>query len=210
MSEVKDKELLLAKIKLLALIGVFGLPLLAAMILSHKYKDGMPDSIGTTNKGDLVHPVHPLPDFALTTPEGETLSKQDLQGKWTLVYISENGCAEVCQKQLDITYRVFLRLHKDAKHAQRLFIYGGLIPAEVKSVHESFPKMLMGTADADSLKQLANEFRVPGGLQGHDSLDRVYLLDGIGNVMMSYAVDSDPSGLLSDMKKLIKYTKIGN
>lgn len=208
--QVNDKELMLAKVKLLALIGVFGLPLLAAMILSHKYKDGMPTSIGTTNKGLLVHPVHALSEFELQQPSGEPLVKEDIKGKWTIAYISEDGCPVICQKQLDITYRIYQRLHKDAQHAQRLFIYGGLIPAEVKSVRESFPQLIMATGNADKLKSLAAEFDAPGGQAGHNTGDRVYLLDGIGNIVMSYAADANPSDLFSDLKKLIKYTKVGN
>lgn len=91
MSEVKDKELLLAKVKLLALMSVFGLPLLAAMVLSYIYKDGMPANIGTTNKGDLIHPVHALPEFELSAPNEGVVTKENLKGLWTLVYISENG-----------------------------------------------------------------------------------------------------------------------
>jgi len=203
MSEVKDKELLLAKIKLLAIIGIFGLPLLAAIVMSFVYKDGMPLSVGTSNKGDLIQPVQALPEFELTSPREKVVTKSDFNELWTLVYISENGCDKTCQHQVYAIGQLNQMIGKEAERVQRLFIYGGLIPAEEQSVSESFPRMLMGTTNADNLKQIANVLRQPG----HDSADRIYLVDPIGQAMMSFSADLDPRAIYKDLKHLLKMTK---
>jgi len=39
--------------------------------------------------------------------------------------------------------------------------------------------------------------------------ERVYLIDPLGNLMMFYPPDADPSGMLKDLRKLLKYSKIG-
>jgi cytochrome oxidase Cu insertion factor (SCO1/SenC/PrrC family) len=39
--------------------------------------------------------------------------------------------------------------------------------------------------------------------------ERVYIIDPLGNLMMYYPPDADPSGMLKDLKKLLKYSKIG-
>ena len=203
MSEVKDKELLLAKIKLLAIIGIFGLPLLAAIVMSFIYKDGMPSSVGTSNKGDLIQPVQALPEFELSSPREKVVTKKDLNELWTLVYISENGCDKICQNQVYAIGQLNQMIGKEADRVQRLFIYGGLISAEEQSVSESFPRMLMGTTNADSLKQIADTLRQPG----HDSEDRIYLVDPIGQAMMSFSADLDPRAIYKDLKHLLKMTK---
>jgi hypothetical protein len=203
MSEVKDKELLLAKIKLLAIIGIFGLPLLAAIVMSFVYKDGMPLSVGTSNKGDLIQPVQALPEFELTSPREKVVTKADFNELWTLVYISENGCDKTCQHQVYAIRQLNQMIGKEAERVQRLFIYGGLIPAEEQSVSESFPRMLMGTTNTDSLQQLATTLRQPG----HDSVNRIYLVDPIGQAMMSFSADLDPRAIYKDLKHLLKMTK---
>jgi hypothetical protein len=42
-----------------------------------------------------------------------------------------------------------------------------------------------------------------------DEAGRIYIVDPLGNLMMSYARDAEPKGLLTDMKKLLKLSHIG-
>jgi hypothetical protein len=39
--------------------------------------------------------------------------------------------------------------------------------------------------------------------------DRVYLVDPLGNLMMSYALDARPKGMLEDLKKLLRLSHVG-
>lgn len=38
---------------------------------------------------------------------------------------------------------------------------------------------------------------------------RIYIIDPLGNLMMSYAPGAPPKGLLEDLKKLLKLSRIG-
>ena len=46
---------------------------------------------------------------------------------------------------------------------------------------------------------------------GHNpgAADRVYLIDPLGNLMMCYAVDARPKGMLEDLKKLLRLSHVG-
>jgi cytochrome oxidase Cu insertion factor (SCO1/SenC/PrrC family) len=44
-----------------------------------------------------------------------------------------------------------------------------------------------------------------GALNSH----RVYLIDPLGNLMMFYAADAKPKGMLEDMKRLLRLSSIG-
>jgi cytochrome oxidase Cu insertion factor (SCO1/SenC/PrrC family) len=44
-----------------------------------------------------------------------------------------------------------------------------------------------------------------GAINSH----RIYLVDPLGNVMMSYAPDAKPKGMLEDMKRLLRLSSIG-
>jgi hypothetical protein len=39
--------------------------------------------------------------------------------------------------------------------------------------------------------------------------DRIYLIDPLGNLMMSYAPDAEPKGMLEDMKRLLGLSHVG-
>ena len=44
-----------------------------------------------------------------------------------------------------------------------------------------------------------------GALNSH----RLYLIDPLGNLMMFYAADAKPKGMLEDMKRLLRLSSIG-
>jgi hypothetical protein len=45
--------------------------------------------------------------------------------------------------------------------------------------------------------------------RGPAAADRVYLIDPLGNLMMSYAADARPKGMLEDLKKLLRLSHVG-
>jgi hypothetical protein len=42
-----------------------------------------------------------------------------------------------------------------------------------------------------------------------ETADRLYLIDPLGNLMMSYAPDAKPKGLLEDLKRLLGLSQVG-
>jgi hypothetical protein len=44
---------------------------------------------------------------------------------------------------------------------------------------------------------------------GDANAQRIYLIDPLGNLMMSYAPGAKPKGLLEDMKRLLRLSQIG-
>ena len=47
--------------------------------------------LGTTNHGDLITPLRPLPDLTLPGVDGSARS-HPFHGKWTLVYVGDGAC----------------------------------------------------------------------------------------------------------------------
>jgi hypothetical protein len=39
--------------------------------------------------------------------------------------------------------------------------------------------------------------------------ERVYLVDPLGNLMMYYLPDANPRGMIKDLHRLLKYSRIG-
>ena len=117
----------------------------------------------------------------------------------------ESGpCAEACRARLYDTRQVRLALDRDMKRVQRVFIAeDGCCDAEF--LHDQHPDLikLQRTAAAPLLALLPQE------TTGAARAPRVYLIDPLGNLMMFYAADVKPKGILEDLKRLLRLSSIG-
>ena len=160
---------------------------------------------GKSNHGELIDPPRPLADMPLHDP----VAARDyrLHGKWNLIYLSDQ-CGEVC---LDNLYRM----------RQIPCCYGQAFPAGAAGA------AVAGT-DAAGLKPLLTQYAgqriiktgrtaraglIPVFKLGADDkpllTNRLYIIDPRGNLMMSYPPAVDPRGIIKDLKKLLKASRIG-
>ena len=167
------------------------------------------------NRGDLINPPRPLPELALpmASPVSSTalaaggLTKPDfLKGKWTLLYVGPGACNARCRTDLYNTRQVRTALNRDMDRVQRVFLARGDC-CDWPFLRREHPDLLTLRATPDAAPLLA---LLPGidGI-GPDADDRVYLIDPLGNVMMSYAPDAKPKGLLEDLKRLLGLSQVG-
>ena len=54
---------------------------------------------------------------------------------------------------------------------------------------------------------MAAEFPVAG--ENGNPADHIYLIDPLGNLMMRFPRDADPSRMIKDLQRLLKYSRIG-
>ncbi len=73
---------------------------------------------------------------------------------------------------------------------------------------KDYPGMEIFTGPAAAVRALAEQFVLPGG-GPPDRLHRVYVVDPLGNLMMSYPADADPSRMNKDLSFLLKASHIG-
>ena len=155
------------------------------------------------NRGELVQPARPLPSLALPLLESGSTDPNFLQGKWTLLYVASGQCATVCRIRLYDTRQVRLALDRDIKRVQRVMIADADC-CDQKFLHEQHPDLVTirrSGADAPLLALL------PGLAPG--APPRVYLIDPLGNLMMSYAPTARAKGMLEDLKRLLRLSSVG-
>jgi len=186
------------------LIGVFFAPLLLAFVLYYGF--GARPS-GSTNHGELVQPPRPLPDVSLQTANGETLSLASLQGKWTLVYVGNGACDERCREALTLIRQTRLALGDDMPRVQRLFLTTADC-CDMNYLDAEHTGLLIARLDEGEGETLATVIQ-DATVEPLAQAGRIYIVDPLGNLMMSYARDAEPKGLLQDMKKLLKLSHIG-
>jgi hypothetical protein len=133
---------------------------------------------GASNYGELL-PPRPVAGF------------EPLRGKWVLVAFDAAACDAYCEKKLYFMRQVRRAQGKDMDRVERLWSVtdGGKPRAELLAAIE-------GTRV---------ESREPGAFPGN-TLDHIYLVDPMGNLMMRFPRDPDPSKMIKDLQRLLKYS----
>lgn len=163
--------------------------------------------LGNTSNGELITPARPLPAAALTTADGGTTAAEFLHDKWSMVYIGDGACEADCRGALTDMRQVRLALNNEMTRVQRVFLYtGACCDAQYFATEQAglIAAKLEGEAGAALLAQFPSYNGVPV-----TAGRRIYLVDPLGNLMMSYAPDAAAKGMLTDLKKLLKLSHIG-
>jgi cytochrome oxidase Cu insertion factor (SCO1/SenC/PrrC family) len=191
--------------KFVLLVALFAAPLAIAYTLY--FSGWRPQSLRV--RGELLEPARPVGDASLRALDGQPASLGLLRGKWNLVYFGAAECLKPCRDNLYKMRQVVVSLGEDAERVNRVFIVTGSQALDaLRYTVRDYPGTLTYTAARDELEKLARAFAVPAGspLAG---LHRVYLLDPLGNLVLSYAADADPSGMRKDLTRLLHVSRIG-
>ena len=166
------------------------------------------DVRGMINHGELIQPPRPLPDIELFNPE---IDKEggSLHGKWSLLYLLKDRCNDACEENLYKMRQLEAATGKHSHRVQRVLLsYGqnrNLLSTEQVKLYE---RQLVATADSAGAQIDIQKFVLVEGdlpLQA----GRLYIVDPLGNLMMSYWPEAEPAGIIKDLKRLLKYSKIG-
>ncbi len=168
---------------------------------------------GRVNHGQLIDPPRPLPAVALprieasagTAAPGMT-APEFLTHKWTLLYWGAGACAERCKSALYNTRQVRTALARDMDRVQRVFVAQGEC-CDLEFLRKQHPDLITVRATADAAPLLAPLRTSP--TDDPATAERVYLIDPLGNVMMFYAPDARPKGMLEDLKRLLGLSHVG-
>jgi len=161
----------------------------------------------TASHGDLVIPARPLPDVSLRDP-GQMNSDARLHGKWTLFFINGGECSDQCRENLYRMQQVRLAMGKNAQRVQRAIliekdISSGLVMKQL----QGYPGQLIVRGD-DVGTGFIDNFKFSGTDNPRTSA-RLYIIDPLGNLMMSYPPEAEPVGIIQDLKRMIRISRIG-
>ena len=130
-----------------------------------------------SNYGELIPPT-PVPALS------------DLRGKWVLVTFDPGACDARCEEKL-----YYLRQVRRAQ--ERTWIASsasGCLPTGK-------------AARGDSARHQGTRFAAfpPDGFPGNVR-EHIYVVDPLGNLMLRFPRDPDPSGMVKDLQRLLKYS----
>jgi hypothetical protein len=199
MAEIKQRSK--GRWMLVFLLALFVLPILVVLAM---YKlDYRP---GGSSHGELIAPPRPLQFSSLQDLHGKPFGVEQWKTKWTIVYISAAGCAADCPKQVHLLRQIHVSLNKEIDRVQRVLLVPSVTDqAELAAIQQQYPDLVV--LGGEQAAPLAEQFNLPGQTAGMSG--RVYLVDPLGNLMMSYPSNFKPKGLREDMTRLLKYSWIG-
>jgi len=173
---------------LLGLAVLFFAPIGLSFYLYYGHSELQP--LGRVNRGVLFEPPRELPAGSLPAASA---------GKWTLLFVGPGDCPTQCQEKLYDTRQVRLALDRDMTRVQRVFLATGSC-CDQGFLQRDHPDLITLRADSDPNLLAAMAVTEAG---------RIYVVDPLGNLMMWYAPDAPPKGLLEDMKRLLKLSHVG-
>ncbi len=186
------------RLKLLALILAFFGPLFAAMLIYFNPAWFTPTA--NASHGDLITPAQPLAAFAAVSFKGRTLPGDLLAGKWTLLYWGGANCGLACEAGLFKMRQVRLSLSKDLKRVQTVYLASEPVTGDrLEQVLGRHPRLITAYPQPGAFLEQFSAY----------SKNSIYLVDPLGNLMMRYSGDVASKGLLKDLKKLLRVSKIG-
>ena len=151
---------------------------------------------GRTNHGALLEPVLNVIEAA---PGSGIVALGD--GYWVLIYTNSGECADDCRRALITLRQSRLMLGREMDRLKRVFLHGESTPDTVFPAGEHVG--LISLRD-DGLLSLLNN-KKPGSL----SAGGYFLMDPLGNLVMYFEPETDPSDMVEDLKHLMKLSRIG-
>ena len=142
-------------------------------------------------------PAVPLEPLALA--DGGASEADWARSRWSLIYARIAACQDPCVAALSRLHQVYLALGGDQDRVQQVF----LMPAS--DVGAPVPSgFLVGVVDAPANAGLV-------AVLGRDRLEqgRYFVVDPLGNLILSYPDDADQGRLLEDLERLLEVSRVG-
>lgn len=186
------------RLKMLAILLVCAAPVVASYFTYYVIR---PE--GRTNYGTLMQPLREVGGLAGTDLDGAPASLEQFNGKWLLLAGAGARCDRACEHRLYLLRQIRLTAGKDRDRVERVWIVepDTEIPAGLLAAHEG-----LHVIRAARGAMAASGFPAEGGAAPEQ---HVWIVDPLGNLVMRYPVDLDPSRMKKDLLKLLKASRIG-
>jgi hypothetical protein len=146
---------------------------------------------------ELIEGAPVMPVITLQTPDGPV---PDLfRSRWSLIYARMPACDAHCIGALERINGVHLALGKDRQRVRLLF----LAPTAALGAPAAggFLRVGLDAPEGATLARRLGPERLAAG--------RYFVVDPLGNLILSYPADADQGRLLEDLERLLNVSRIG-
>jgi cytochrome oxidase Cu insertion factor (SCO1/SenC/PrrC family) len=162
----------------------------------------------TSNYGELIVPARPLTDLKFKTPKGKRVAIKDYRHKWLMMTVVSGRCESFCEKNIYKMRQVHIATGKHQERVKRLLVLSDKASNKLKKWSQAYPDMAVASGPINAVRDLANQLQTKDGTV-LGSLSRIYLIDPLGNFMMTYERNADPMGMHKDLGRLLRSSQVG-
>lgn len=187
---------------------IFILILIGPFLLAYFWVQKPIETFHLKNHGQLISPTQNIEKILFYDLKGKSFAGGDLTGKWWLMYVAPVKCQQTCH---DIVYnmrQIRTALGRESSRLERLFVAHPACPTSLceQYLTENYPDMRKVQIDKADFARLFSQLGQPAD---QAMLGELYIIDPKGNIMMRYSADIEARAILSDIKHLLKVSKIG-
>lgn len=190
---------------LVIIAAMFLFPLLLAWFMytgTIEYKPG-----ATRNFGQLLEPPLPLNwQDAVIVPGGDSSgmnATEAFSGHWVILYPVPDQCLESCLQEVSALRQIHRASGRQQARIRIALLVQNTGTSNVESVLRNTYSRFELIHDPEG--EVEATLRQAAGAQG-----AVYLIDPLGNIMMTYKAGADPDNLKQDLKRLLTWSKLDN
>lgn len=154
---------------------------------------------GRVNYGTLIE-AKKLPVEPLVQAVGGGFMLRQLEGKWIFLTVDDATCDAYCDKKLWQIRQVRKTQGKYPERIERLWLLTGEGQPDKRLLQEYEGTWMVRAAHSALLETLPHEGNVK---------DHIYLIDPLGNLVLRYPRDADPSRIRKDLTRLLRVSRIG-
>lgn len=132
-----------------------------------------------------------LSNYGELLPPRPVAGLDALRGRWVMVMFDAGACDPYCEKKLYYLRQVRRAQGKDMDRVERVWALTGAASPRAE--------ILPGIEGTRFVRIPAEGF--PG-----NAADHIYLVDPQGNLMMRFPREPDPSGMIKDLQRLLRYS----
>jgi hypothetical protein len=204
MSAATPSALRARNLRTLAMLAALFLAPLILAFFTYYGTDWRPSA--HVNHGRLFTPAPPLPDVALQRidrgagPPGAVSSL--FRRRWSLVYVGDGGCGAACREALYVMRQTRLALNDNMTRVERVFLV-----VSACCDRDFFAREHSGLQVLDATAPQAGTLIARFPAEGREHT--LFVVDPLGNLVMSYDARDNPRGLLQDLKQLLRLSHIG-
>jgi cytochrome oxidase Cu insertion factor (SCO1/SenC/PrrC family) len=183
----------------LLMLTFFVVPIIV-VVLMFKF-DWKPNGAST---GELIKPPRLLESpIVLKDDMGAALRPTFWKEKWSIVYVA-GECQDTCMSKLRDMRQLHVSLYKDIPRTQRVLITQ---QQDTRDIKAKFPDLVVINQPDNALAALSQQFMVAD--EPPASANRLYLVDPLGHVMMSYKPTVPLADVRKDVARLLRYSWAG-
>jgi len=191
------------RVSLLIIAAIFLLPLLLAWFMYNgtiQYKPA-----ATRNFGQLVEPPLPLhwQDVTMVPIDGSTPpdAAEAFKNHWVILYPVPDQCLDICLQEVSALRQIHLASGRHQARIQIALLLPQADALNLESVlRDTYSRFELIRDPAGKLRSTLQQAAGPG--------DAVYLIDPLGNIMMTYKGGADPNDIKQDLVRLLTWSKL--